>query len=138
MATISSLTTDQFDCRALGTLPAEMRRLGIHRPFLATDKGVGAAGLLQRVLDAIGGSEGTVVYDDTPPNPTEDAVVAELYRDRGCDGIVSVGGRSARLEWAQLPEIAEKALKDHCHATNPRTVTADDYLSMLNDSYKAG
>ncbi|MBP2230423.1 alcohol dehydrogenase class IV [Azospirillum agricola] len=97
MATISYLTTIQFDYGALGTLPAELRRLGIRRPFLATDKGVGAAGLLRRVLDAMGDSEGTVVYDDTPANPTEDAVVAatDLYRDRGCDGIVAVGGGSA-------------------------------------------
>lgn len=97
MATITYLTTIQFDFGALGLLSGELRRLGIRHPLVATDKGVGAAGLLRRVLDTIGGSGDITVYDDTPANPTEDAVVAatDLYREKGCDGVVAVGGGSA-------------------------------------------
>ena len=34
-----------------------------------------------------------------------------------------------------LAEIAQLATKDHCHATNPRKATEEDYLSMLDASF---
>lgn len=97
MPTINYLTTIQFDYGALDLLASETQRLGIRRPFIATDKGVGAAGLLQRVRDALGPVEACAVYEDTPPNPTEAAVIAAtaMYRAQGCDGVVAVGGGSA-------------------------------------------
>lgn len=96
MATINYLTTIQFDFGAVKLLPAELERLGIRRPLLVTDKGVRAAGLLGRVIETLGASP-VVVYDGTPPNPTEDAVLAatELFREGDCDGIVALGGGSA-------------------------------------------
>ncbi len=38
-----------------------------------------------------------VIYDETPANPTEDAVIAahRLYVASGCDGIIGLGGGSA-------------------------------------------
>ncbi|MCK9988216.1 MAG: 4-hydroxybutyrate dehydrogenase [Azoarcus sp.] len=96
MATINYLTTIQFDFGAVKLLPAELERLGICRPLLVTDKGVRAAGLLGRVIETLGASP-AVVYDETPPNPTEDAVLAatEVFREGDCDGVVALGGGSA-------------------------------------------
>lgn len=96
MATINYLTTIQFDFGAVKLLPAELERLGIRRPLLVTDKGVRAAGLLGRVIETLGASP-AVVYDETPPNPTEDAVLAatEVFREGDCDGVVALGGGSA-------------------------------------------
>lgn len=96
MATINYLTTIQFDFGAVKLLPAELERLGIRRPLLVTDKGVRAAGLLGRVIETLGASP-AVIYDGTPPNPTEDAVLAatEVFRESDCDGVVALGGGSA-------------------------------------------
>jgi len=97
MATITYLTTIQFDFGALRLLPGELQRLGVRRPLVVTDRGVAAAGLLARVTDAIGDAADARVWDGTPPNPTEDAVMlaAQVYRDSGCDGLVAVGGGSS-------------------------------------------
>jgi alcohol dehydrogenase class IV len=35
---------------------------------------------------------------------------------------------------ALLPGIAEAALADHCHATNPRPATREDYQALLEQS----
>jgi alcohol dehydrogenase class IV len=97
MALITYLTRIQFDFGALALLPQELELLKITRPLLVTDKGVVAAGLLDRVRGALPQGMAAPVFDGTPANPTEAAVRAalEIYRAEGCDGIVAVGGGSA-------------------------------------------
>ena len=97
MATITYLTTIHFDFGALRLVATELQRLGVRRPLVVTDKGVVAAGLLARVTDAIGAAADAQAWDGTPANPTEDAVAiaAQAYRERGCDGLVAVGGGSS-------------------------------------------
>lgn len=96
MATINYLTTVQFDFGALNLLEAELEKLGIRRPLVVTDSGIRGAGLLQRVLDSIGASRSPVIYDGTPPNPTERAVLeaTAAFAGHQCDGVVAVGGGS--------------------------------------------
>ncbi|MHA1151592.1 MAG: iron-containing alcohol dehydrogenase [Alphaproteobacteria bacterium] len=97
MALITYLTKIQFDFGALALLPEELAGLGIARPLIATDKGVAAAGLLDRLLGTLPGSVTATVFDATPPNPTEAAVRAalSLYREADCDGLVALGGGSS-------------------------------------------
>lgn len=96
MATINYLTTIEFDFGARKVLAAELRKLKISRPLIVTDKGVRAAGLLDQITAVIGDVD-YAVYDETPPNPTEDAVdkATALYLERGADGIVALGGGSS-------------------------------------------
>ena len=90
MATIQYLTTVQFDFGAIDLLAAEMQRIGMRKPLFVTDRGVRNAGLLERALRAARLDERDVaVFDQTPPNPTEDgrgggdgAVCAERLRRR--------------------------------------------------------
>lgn len=97
MAILTYLTTTHFDFGAIRMLPKELERLGIHRPLIATDRGVRAAGLLDTVLAVLPGAEDVPVFDDTPGNPTEAAALAafELYRASGCDGVIGLGGGSS-------------------------------------------
>jgi 4-hydroxybutyrate dehydrogenase len=94
MALISYMSRIQFDEGALCQLPEELALLDVSRPMLATDPGLVRAGVVERVLSLLPAD--TAVFDETPGNPTEPAILAalELYRQNGCDGVVAVGGGS--------------------------------------------
>lgn len=97
MGVINYLTTVQFDFGALRLVGDECRRLGITRPLVVTDAGVRAAGLLDRLVEALGPLRCGAVYDGTPSNPTEAAVRAavQAWREGECDGVIALGGGSA-------------------------------------------
>ena len=96
MAFIYYVTQIQFDFGAIALLRQECERVGITRPLVVTDAGVKAAGVLQKALDALDGMP-YAVYDQTPSNPTAEAIRAAtgIYKAQGCDGLVAVGGGSA-------------------------------------------
>ncbi len=96
MAFINYVTQIQFDFGAISLLKSECQRVGIERPLIITDAGVKAAGILQKALDQLNGM-GVEIFDQTPSNPTEAAVMAasKQYQERGCDGVIAVGGGSA-------------------------------------------
>lgn len=96
MALITYLTRIQFDFGAVNLLPDELKLLGVARPLVVTDKGVVAAGLVERIRAALRESPAGI-FDATPANPTEDAVADALamYRASGADGVVAVGGGSS-------------------------------------------
>jgi len=54
------------------------------------------AGVFQKVRDAMPGASALTVFDQVPENPTVEGVerALALYRERDCDGVVSVGGGS--------------------------------------------
>ncbi|HYN61148.1 MAG TPA: iron-containing alcohol dehydrogenase [Rubrivivax sp.] len=97
MPILSYLTTTHFDHGAIKMLAPELKRLGMARPLFVTDRGVRAAGLLDRVLAGLADAASLPVYDGTPGNPTERATLQALalYRAEGCDGVVCLGGGSS-------------------------------------------
>jgi alcohol dehydrogenase class IV len=94
MSRITYLTAIDFGPGELGTLATAPGELGMTRPLVIADKGVQAAGLLDRALAFL--PAGTPVFLDTPPNPTEASVLAALaqYRGERCDGVIALGGGS--------------------------------------------
>ncbi|AKZ26289.1 iron-containing alcohol dehydrogenase [Ralstonia pseudosolanacearum] len=115
MALIFYLTHVHLGFGTLGELGSECARVGIRRPMVVTDRGVAAAGLAQRAIDATGGLPVTV-FDETPSNPTEAMVrkATAQYRDAGCDGLIAIGGGSS-IDLAKGIAIA---------ATHPGPLTA--------------
>ncbi|MEQ8356091.1 MAG: iron-containing alcohol dehydrogenase [Kiloniellaceae bacterium] len=95
MATISYLTRIEFDEGLAARLPDFCAELGMARPLLVTDAGLTALGLTARIGGAFAALP--AVYDGTPANPTEAAVLEALalYRERDCDGVLAVGGGSS-------------------------------------------
>src|SRR5262245_50275200 len=97
MALIQYLTTIQFEPGAVKLVGQECARLNIARPMTVTDKGVRAAGLLERVTAHLKDGAQAPVYDGTQSNPTEASVqeATWLYNEHRCDGVVGLGGGSS-------------------------------------------
>jgi alcohol dehydrogenase class IV len=94
MALISYLTTIRFGCGVLSEIPEDLDALSIRRPLIVTDKGVIAAGLVERLFAVMPTGMPRLIFDDVPSNPTEEAAHAalSLYRDNTCDGVIGFGG----------------------------------------------
>jgi hypothetical protein len=117
MATISYLTRIEFDFGLAAKLPAFCAELGMNRPLLVTDAGLTALGLSERIAGSF--EQRPEIYDGTPANPTEAAVMAALafYKEKDCDGILALGGGSSldlgkavRLLAVHQPPLAQYAL----------------------------
>lgn len=96
MAQMNYLTQCTFDFGALAQLPKVLKAHGVARPFVVTDPGLKANGLLDRLIAAL--SEPPAgTFTETPANPTQhaSAKAAEAYRASGADGIVAFGGGSS-------------------------------------------
>lgn len=78
-------------------LAKEVEGLGITRPFVVTDAGLVAAGLLDQLLAALPASSTATVFDKTPANPTEAAVrdACAVFAEAAADGLIGFGGGSA-------------------------------------------
>ena len=96
MPTITYLTTIQFDFGAVKLVGTEAKAVGISRPLFVTDQGVAGCGILNKVLEFIPDTMPITIFDGTPENPTEAAVLQALqvYRENECDGLIAVGGGS--------------------------------------------
>lgn len=96
MNLISYLTTILFENGAVNGLADELEALNVRRPLLVADRGIVAAGLVERVNEALPRDMSMAVFDATPSNPTEEAAVAalEVYRGGDCDGLIALGGGS--------------------------------------------
>jgi alcohol dehydrogenase class IV len=94
MATILYLTHIEFGRGSLTTLPELLAGIGVTRPFVVSDHGIAASGLLERVSARL--PTGAPSFLEVPPNPTEAAVHAatEAYKASGANGIVALGGGS--------------------------------------------
>lgn len=97
MALINYLTRIQFDRGAVRLVAEELEALGVGSPMIVTDRCVRGAGLLEPVLAAIARDPAPAIFDETPGNPTEEALEAALalYRECGCDGLIGIGGGSS-------------------------------------------
>lgn len=77
----------------------QIKTLGGKKPFICTDKGITKAGLTEQIVKLIKEDAGVdaVVFDETVPNPTDVNVhdALKVFKDNGCDMIISLGGGSS-------------------------------------------
>lgn len=82
---------------SLDELGSELLRLSVSKPLIVTDEGVKAAGIVDKAVSCLKKKKVPyVVYDKVKTDPldtmTEEGLA--VYRDNGCDGILSIGGGS--------------------------------------------
>lgn len=99
LTTFSFPTPTRYGAGAIRELPAQMARLGMRRPLVVTDPGVAgtdAFRALATVLGEQGRDRDWFVYAGVHPNPIEDDVrqPAALFVEKGCDGVIAIGGGS--------------------------------------------
>jgi aldehyde dehydrogenase (NAD+) len=84
-----------FGVNSLRDLGPEVDELKCSRAFVVTDKGVAAAGLLEKVEQALG-KRWVGTFDDCPQDSGVHIVnqAAELAKEKGADVLVSLGGGS--------------------------------------------
>ena len=79
-------------------LPEELRKKGVRRALLVTDKGLMKLGLPRGLMEALEASGVPyTLFCEIQPNPTDEDVEAgfRVFREAGCDAIVVMGGGSA-------------------------------------------
>jgi 4-hydroxybutyrate dehydrogenase len=89
--------------KAIQELPAELKRAGVSRPLLVTDKGIVQSGLLRLVLPLLEQAGiRAPIFSEFAANPTDaDAIRGvEAYRAAGADSVLGIGG-GASLDMAK-------------------------------------
>jgi alcohol dehydrogenase class IV len=87
-----------FGPGAIARLGELARERGMERPLLVTDRGIRAAGLLDRALAGLASlADPERVFDGVSANPREEEAMAGagLYRRSAADGLIALGGGSA-------------------------------------------
>jgi alcohol dehydrogenase len=77
---------------------AQAKLLGTGKVLIVTDPVLDALGMAGQIVDQLAGAGvDSVVYTGAAPNPTDINVHdgVEVYRESGCDGLISLGGGSA-------------------------------------------
>ena len=87
-----------FGPGAREVLPQEVKRLGLHKAFVATDKDLIKFGVADKVLKVLEQANiPYVVFSDIKPNPTVSNVKAgvKAFAESGADFILAIGGGSS-------------------------------------------
>ena len=90
-------TAIEFGWGALARLPELVKSVGGRRVLVVGDPGVAKAGLVERVVSALGGAFPVTIFTDVESDPDARSVDAgvQLARSKECDVIVGIGGGSA-------------------------------------------
>jgi len=86
-----------FENGAIGKLPEVLKTYGIKNPLICTDPGLSSIGMTDKVRNLTSDDFTSIYYEETPANPTENAVseALELYKTNSCDGVIGFGGGSS-------------------------------------------
>jgi alcohol dehydrogenase class IV len=110
----------KFGPGATSEVGYDLKRLGVRRPLLITDRGLMRTGLADRVCRVLREADLAVdLYDDVHVEPTDASweAIAEYVRGRDYDGFVAVGGGS----------VIDSAKAANLFTTYPAPLT--DYLN---------
>ena len=86
-----------FDHGAIKEISKILNDLGIKKPLICTDPGLLEIGMIDLLRSQLSNEITPSFYDQTPANPTEEAVenALEVFKTKGCDGVIGFGGGSS-------------------------------------------
>ena len=86
-----------FENGAIRKLSEVLIAQQINNPLICTDPGLSSVGMTDKIKDLISSNFSSSFFEETPANPTEEAVMNALkvYKDNNCDGVVGFGGGSS-------------------------------------------
>ena len=86
-----------FDHGAIKEISKILNDLGIKKPLICTDPGLLEIGMVDLLRSQLSNEITPSFYDQTPANPTEEAVenALEVFKTKGCDGVIGFGGGSS-------------------------------------------
>ncbi|MDR1042896.1 MAG: iron-containing alcohol dehydrogenase [Clostridiales Family XIII bacterium] len=92
-------TRIKFGSGVVRDIAGELKALGKSKPYIITDKGLIAAGIVGKVTDALeaGGYADYKIFDEVEPNPRDTTVsrACEDAKAYGADALIAVGGGSS-------------------------------------------
>ena len=85
-----------FENGAIKKISEVLKSNGIKNPLICTDPGLSSM-MTDKIRNLISEDFSLSFYEETPANPTENAVneALELYKINGCDGVIGFGGGSS-------------------------------------------
>ena len=97
MTQLNYINKPIFAHGAIEQISEVLRGMGIKKPLICTDEGLVKLGMLDKVRNLISNEFTPIIFDQTPANPTQEAVEEALkaYKSEGCDGIIGFGGGSS-------------------------------------------
>ena len=97
MTQLNFINKPIFDHGALKQTSEVLRSIGIKKPLICTDKGIVEIGMLDNLRSLLSNEFTPTIFDQTPANPTEEAVniAVQLFKTEDCDGIIGLGGGSS-------------------------------------------
>ena len=94
---LNYLNKPHFENGAIKNISQVLEEHGIKNPLICTDPGLANIGMSDMIRNLLSNELSPSFYEETPANPTEQAVndALEIYKQNDCDGVIGFGGGSS-------------------------------------------
>ena len=94
---LNYLNKPYFENGSIKNLSEVLKAHGIKNPLICTDPGLASMGMSDKIRNLLSNELSPSFYEETPANPTEQAVndALKVYKENNCDGVIGFGGGSS-------------------------------------------
>ncbi len=94
---LNYLNKPYFENGSIKNISEVLKANGIKKPLICTDPGLAAMGMSDKIRNLLSNELSPSFYEETPANPTEQAVndALKVYQENSCDGVIGFGGGSS-------------------------------------------
>ena len=94
---LNYLNKHYFENGSIKNISEVLKDLGVKKPLICTDPGLASIGMSDKIRGLLSNELSPSFYEETPANPTEEAVnnALKLYKENDCDGVIGFGGGSS-------------------------------------------